>query len=84
MHKRLESFIGNYKIVRKADGDQYSCVEMQWECAEGVLHLKIWKIRGLMVFRNERVEFYLGFSIHGPIAYIHRVLPSDEAEDDGQ
>ena len=84
MHKRLETFVGNYKIVRKANGDQYSCVEMHWECAEGVLHLKVWKIRGLMVFRNEKVEFYLGFSIHGPIAYIHRVLQGDEGEGDGQ
>ena len=84
-HKRLETFVGQYKLVRKANGDhQYSCVEMQWECAEGALLLKIWKIRGLPVFRNERVEFFLGFSLHGPVAYIHRVLSQADDETDEQ
>ena len=76
MRKLLKSFTGNYKVVKKPDGEQFSRIEMDWKCAAGELHLTIWKIRGLKVFREERVEFYLGFSLHGPVAFIHNVLPN--------
>ena len=74
MRRLLKSFTGNYKLKTKPNGEQFSSIEMDWKCAVGELRLTIWKIRGEKVFRQERVEFYLGFSLHGPVAFIHNVL----------
>ena len=76
MRRLLQSFTGYYKLKQKPNGEQYSSIDMEWKCAAGVLRLTIWKIRGEKVFREEWVEFYLGFSLQGPVAFIHKVLPN--------
>ena len=81
MSKLLESFTGKYKVFRKKNGEQFSYIEMVWECAVEVLNLKIWKIRGVQVFREEKVQFYIGFTLHGPVAFIHNIIPTENPQD---
>ena len=86
MSKLLESFTGKYKVFKKQNGEQFSYIEMAWKCPVGVLNLKIWKIRGVQVFREEMVEFYIGFTLHGPVAFIHNIIPieNQQAVRDGE
>ena len=80
MSKLLESFTGKYKVFKKQNGEQFSYIEMAWKCPVGMLNLKIWKIRGVKVFREEMVEFYIGFTLHGPVAFIHNIIPIENQQ----
>jgi hypothetical protein len=83
MSEKCEMFSGAYKVIQKADGGQSHLIEMNWESAMGELKLKIYRVRGIKVFRNEKVQFHLGFSVYGPEAYIVSIIPSLDAGDSG-
>ncbi|KAK7447467.1 hypothetical protein BaRGS_00040180 [Batillaria attramentaria] len=80
MSNHLQLFSGTYKVFEKSGGDKFSRVEMQWKSACGLIQQKISKIRGKRVYRDGEVDFFLGFSLHGPVAFIHNVRSSDEGE----
>ena len=73
----LEIFTGTHKINTNKKGWQYSHIEMEFRYQNRSFPLTIAKIRGFTVLQEVQVEFYLGFSLHGPVAYICRELPSD-------
>lgn len=73
----LEIFTGTHKINTSKKGWQYSHIEMEFSNQNGSFPLTISKIRGFTVLQETQVEFYLGFSLHGPVAYICRELPGD-------
>jgi tetratricopeptide (TPR) repeat protein len=80
MSEKCETFSGVYKVVKKQDGGKTQHIDMSWQSAMGELNLKIYRVRGLKVFRKEKVHFHLAFSVYGPEAYIKSIIPSDDAD----
>ena len=77
MHQKLKSFRGNHTATRSEDGTKYYySVELDMALHSKKLPKKviIRAVKGEKVYRDATVDFYLGFSLQGPVAYVYRTV----------
>ena len=75
MHQKLEPFEGIYRESNQQGRHQHASIEFRfpphYRDRVDVGNLTVRHFKGEKVYANSTVKFFLGFSVHGPVAYIY-------------
>lgn len=75
MHHKLKSFRGSHKVSSSEDGSK-TCYTVELDMGSYSKKLRekliIRAVKGEKVYQDATVDFYLGFSLQGPVAYVYK------------